>query len=78
MTVEERQIDVEELAEFDEVGACGTAAVISPVKRVYDADKDVEYLYGTEPGKVCVQLYEKLRGIQYGIEPDPYNWTAII
>jgi len=78
MKVEERQIDVEELAEFDEVGACGTAAVISPVKRVYDADKDVEYLYGTEPGKVCVQLYEKLRGIQYGIEPDPYNWTAII
>jgi len=78
MTVEERQIDVEELAEFDEVGACGTAAVISPIKRVYDADKDVEYLYGTEPGKVCVKLYEKLRGIQYGIEPDPYNWTAII
>jgi len=78
MKVEERQIDVEELAEFDEVGACGTAAVISPIKRVYDADKDVEYLYGTEPGKVCVKLYEKLRGIQYGIEPDPYNWTAII
>jgi len=78
MKVEERQIDVEELAEFDEVGACGTAAVISPIKRVYDADNDIEYLYGTEPGKVSVKLYEKLRGIQYGIEPDPYNWTAII
>ena len=78
MKVEERQIDVEELAEFDEVGACGTAAVISPIKRVYDADKDIEYLYGAEPGKVSVKLYEKLRGIQYGIEPDPYNWTAII
>lgn len=78
MNVEERQIDVEELAEFDEVGACGTAAVISPIKRVYDADKDIEYLYGTEPGKVSVKLYEKLRGIQYGIEADPYNWTEII
>ena len=78
LKVEERQIDVEELATFDEVGACGTAAVISPIKRVYDADKDIEYLYGTEPGKVSVKLYEKLRGIQYGIEPDPYNWTAII
>ena len=78
MIVEERQINVEELAEFDEVGACGTAAVISPIKRVFDADKDIEYLYGTEPGKVCVKLYEKLRGIQYGIEPDLYNWTAII
>ncbi|MCX6238663.1 MAG: branched-chain amino acid aminotransferase [Bacteroidia bacterium] len=78
MIVEERQIDVEELAEFDEVGACGTAAVISPIKRVYDADRDIEYLYGTEPGKVSVKLYEKLRGIQYGIESDPYHWTEII
>jgi len=78
MNIEERQIDVEELAEFDEVGACGTAAVISPIKRVYDADKDIEYLFGTEPGKVSVKLYEKLRGIQYGTEPDPYHWTEII
>jgi branched-chain amino acid aminotransferase len=76
--VEDRQIPVEELADFDEVGACGTAAVISPIKRIYDADNDLEYNYGTEPGKVCVALYEKLRGIQYGLEPDPYGWTTII
>jgi len=78
MKVEERQIAVEELSEFDEVGACGTAAVISPIKRIYDADNDKEYLYGTEPGKVSVKLYEKLREIQYGIQPDLYNWTVII
>ncbi len=78
MNVEERQILVEELSDFDEVGACGTAAVISPVKRIYDADKEIEYLYGTEPGKISLQLYEKLRAIQYGIEPDPHNWTSII
>lgn len=78
LKVEERQIPVEELAEFQEVGACGTAAVISPIKRVYDADLHKEYLYGKEPGKISVQLYEKLRGIQYGIEPDPYGWTEVI
>lgn len=78
MNVEERQIPVEELAEFDEVGACGTAAVISPVKRIYDADNNKEYLFGTEPGKVSVKLYEKLRGIQYGTESDLHNWTEII
>ncbi|MEI6139813.1 MAG: branched-chain amino acid aminotransferase [Mariniphaga sp.] len=78
MKVEERKIAVEELAEFDEVGACGTAAVISPIKRVLDADKNIEYVYGNEPGKISVQLYEKLRGIQYGIEPDPYHWTEVI
>ncbi len=78
LEVEERPIPTEELAEFDEIGACGTAAVISPIKRVYDADLDKEYLYGTEPGKISVQLYEKLRGIQYGTEADLHGWTDII
>jgi branched-chain amino acid aminotransferase len=78
LEVEERLVPVEELAEFDEIGACGTAAVISPIKRVYDADLDKEYLYGTEPGKITLKLYEKLRGIQYGTEKDPYGWTDII
>jgi branched-chain amino acid aminotransferase len=78
LEVEERPIPVEELAQFDEIGACGTAAVISPIKRVYDADLDKEYLFGTEPGKTSLKLYEKLRGIQYGTEPDPYGWTDII
>jgi len=78
LEVEVRPIPVEELAEFDEIGACGTAAVISPIKRVYDYDLDKEYLYGTEPGKISVKLYEKLRGIQYGTEDDPYGWTDII
>jgi branched-chain amino acid aminotransferase len=78
LKVEERKVPIEELTEFEEVGACGTAAVISPIKRIYDADQDKEYLYGTEPGKISVKLYEKLRGIQYGTEPDPYGWTEVI
>lgn len=78
LTVEERKIPVEELAEFEEVGACGTAAVISPIKRVYDADIDKEYLYGKEPGVISQKLYNKLRAIQYGTEPDPYGWTEVI
>lgn len=78
MEVEERPIPAEEIAEFQEVGACGTAAVISPIKRIYDAQLDKEFIYGSEPGKVSVSLYEKLRGIQYGTEPDPHGWTEII
>ena len=78
LEVEERPIQVEELAEFDEIGACGTAAVISPIKRIYDSDLDKEYNYGTEPGVISQKLYEKLRGIQYGTEPDPYGWTEIM
>ena len=55
MQVEERVIPVEELAEFEEVGACGTAAVISPVKRIYDAELDKEYKYSSEPGKISIK-----------------------
>ena len=36
LEVEERAILTEELAEFDEIGACGTAAVISPIRRIAD------------------------------------------
>ena len=78
LKVEQRKVPVEELATFREVGACGTAAVISPVKRILDADLDKEYLYGTEPGPWSVRLYEKLKAIQCGDEPDPYGWTEVI
>lgn len=78
MTVEERRIPVEELAEFTEAGACGTAAVVSPIRSIYDADKDINYMYGDEPGEVSQKLYQKLIDIQYGCEPDTHNWVTII
>lgn len=78
MTVEERQIPVEELAEFNEAGACGTAAVISPIRSIYDADKDIRYTYGDEPGEMSIKLYEKLLGIQYGSEEDLHGWVTIV
>ena len=79
MEVERRKIPVEELASFEEVGACGTAAVISPIKRIYDADLDKEYVYGNgAAGPLSTKLYEKLRAIQDGDEPDIHNWTTVI
>ena len=36
MAVEQRQVPEEELATFDEAGACGTAAVVSPIGRIDD------------------------------------------
>jgi branched-chain amino acid aminotransferase len=78
LKVEQRKVPFEELAEFEEVGACGTAAVISPIKGVYDADNDKWFRYGEEPGTWSVKLYNKLRAIQYGDEPDKYGWLEII
>ncbi len=80
LTVEERHIPVEELAEVDEAAACGTAAVASPVAEIYDLDKDTKYIIAKDgkPGPVVTALYNKLRGIQLGEEEDIYGWNTII
>jgi len=78
LKVERRKVPVEELETFEEVGACGTAAVISPIKRIYDEDMDKEYLYGFDPGPWSTKLYHKLQDIQYGDEPDTHGWITVI
>lgn len=80
MTVERRQVPEEELKEFEEAGACGTAAVISPILRIDDLDKGESYILSKDgkPGKRSEQLYHKLRAIQYGDEPDTHNWVTVI
>ena len=80
LTVERRQIPDEELDTFEEAGACGTAAVISPIQRIDDPEKNRSYIISKDgkPGKICTQLYNKLRAIQYGDEPDKYGWVTIV
>jgi branched-chain amino acid aminotransferase len=78
LKVEQRKVPYEELSTFEEIGACGTAAVISPIKGIYDSDNDKWFTYGTEPGKWSAKLYNKIRAIQYGDEPDKYNWVEFI
>jgi branched-chain amino acid aminotransferase len=78
LKVEQRKVPYEELSTFEEIGACGTAAVISPIKGIYDADNDKWFTYGTEPGKWSTKLYNKLRAIQYGDEQDKFNWVKFI
>ena len=80
MTVERRQIPEEELATFEEAGACGTAAVISPIERIDDLENKKSYIISKDgkPGPVCTQLYHHLRKIQYGIEPDVHGWTTVV
>jgi branched-chain amino acid aminotransferase len=78
MVVEKRPVLLEELSEFEEVGACGTAAVITPIGRIDDADTGKSYVFSKdgEPGPVCLKLYQTLRAIQYGDAKDPYGWIT--
>ncbi len=80
MKVEIRPVPVEELANFDEAGACGTAAVITPIRKVVDIEKEITYRFGDgeNPGPVTSKLYETLTGIQNGDRKDPFGWTKIL
>ena len=80
LKVETRKIPVEELETFEEVGACGTAAIINPIKKIIDTQKGktYEYCLDGKPGSICTKLYNKLRAIQYGDEEDKFGWTTII
>ena len=80
MKVEVRQVPEEELETFEEAGACGTAAVIAPIRKIDDIAVGKSYILSKDgkPGPVCTKLYKKLRDIQYGIEPDIHNWVTVI
>lgn len=78
LKVERRHIPVEELATFEEAGACGTAAVISPIGSIEDRELGHTYSYGENVGPYSKKMYEMLFGIQYGTVPDKFGWTRII
>jgi branched-chain amino acid aminotransferase len=80
MKTERRQIPVEELSTFAEAGACGTAAVISPIAKIFDPEKNMiyEYCKNGEPGTETMKLYKKLTSIQNGDEPDTFGWITIV
>ncbi len=78
LNVEVRPVEVEELGTFDEVGACGTAAVISPINLIVDEENNKMYRFGDSVGPICEKLYNKLIAIQTGDETDKYGWNEIV
>ena len=80
LEVEVRPIPEEELSTFEEAGACGTAAVISPIRKIDDMESGKSYVISKDgtPGPISEKLYHLLRNIQYGIEPDKHGWNTII
>lgn len=78
MKVERRPIAEDELDSFEEAGACGTAAVISPISHLDDMETGKVYNFGDKPGPWSTKLYETLRGIQYGTVEDKHGWTMVV
>ncbi len=78
--VERRQITVDELADVTEAGACGTAAVISPVAEIHDLDNGHKYIISEtgEAGPVSTRLYNLINDIRLGLAEDVHGWNTII
>lgn len=77
--VEERAVHWQEVEDgkFEEVAACGTAAVITPVKSIVRGNTTVSFVKKgdhSEIGAVFKQLSDEYRGIQYGEIEDTFNW----
>lgn len=79
LKVEHRKVKLSELADFAECGLCGTAAVISPVGKIYDHGKEICLPSGMKDmGKITKKLYDTLTGIQTGTIPAPDGWIREI
>lgn len=79
MKVEHREVAFDEVKDFAECGLCGTAAVISPVGKIVDHDKEICFPSGMdEMGPVTKKLYDTLTGIQMGHLKAPEGWIKVI
>jgi branched-chain amino acid aminotransferase len=79
LEVEEREVYFDELKDFAECGLCGTAAVISPVGKIYDHGQEICFPSGMdEMGPTTKKLYETLTGIQMGRIEGPKGWIEVI
>src|SRR5574344_542184 len=84
--VEKRVVPFTELDTFEEVNACGTAVVITPIGSITDkpALKSTEitrvYNFGKPGvcGETSAKLYHALRAIQNGEAPDTHDWCMFL
>ncbi|OOF70513.1 branched-chain amino acid aminotransferase [Rodentibacter caecimuris] len=74
MDVIEGDIYINELDQFIEAGACGTAAVITPIGGVQYGDNFHVFYSENEVGPITKRLYDELVGIQFGDLDAPKGW----
>lgn len=71
-------IALDSLEQFSEVGACGTAAVITPIHAIQYRDRKLTFGRPDKAGETLTRLYETLQGIQYGEIEDKHQWLRNI
>ncbi|HWQ30733.1 MAG TPA: branched-chain amino acid aminotransferase [Negativicutes bacterium] len=76
MKTEEGDVRIDELDIFSEAGACGTAAVITPIGSITYKEKCHVFYSQKEVGPVTRKLYETLTSIQFGEIKGPDGWIV--
>ena len=82
-TVEERRIEIEEVAEGIRSGAvteafgAGTAAIIAPVGRIAYRGETLE-INDNAAGPLTASLYDEITGLQTGELQDRHGWNRVI
>lgn len=82
ITVIERDIAIQEVLNDIETGsvseifACGTAAIVSPVSVIADADGSTYNIANVD--QLARDLRQSLLAIQEGIEADPFSWISTV
>lgn len=78
LNVYERDILIDNLDEFKEAGACGTAAVITPIGGIEYKNNLHVFHNETQVGPITKELYNILHGIQFGDTQAPKGWIFTI
>jgi branched-chain amino acid aminotransferase len=76
LTVIEGDVFIDRIDEFKEAGACGTAAVITPIGGIEYQDKLHVFYSEEEVGPVTQRLYNELTGVQTGDIEAPEGWIV--
>ncbi len=76
LKVTEGEVFIDKLDLFKEAGACGTAAVITPIGGISYKEKLHVFHSETQVGPVTQRLYKELTGIQSGDIEGPAGWIV--
>ena len=74
MEAERRPVAIDEVDAFDEIGAVGTAAVITPISLIHYRGRDMRFGDENTPGPATTRLYDALTKIQTGEIEDKFGW----
>lgn len=76
MPAVEGEVRIDQLDQLSEAGACGTAAVITPIRAIQYGDRLHVFHGEGETGPVTQQLFDTLTGIQVGRIAAPEGWIV--